>query len=64
MIRVDGNVYTWMGIPGPQNLTTQVPYQYTSTQSLFTMDVGGLITMNITFLSPITLNDFQRYSAI
>ena len=63
MIRVDGNVYTWMGTPGPQAVN-QTSYQYTSTKSIFTMDVGGLVEMNITFLSQITPNDMKRQSLV
>jgi len=61
MIRVDGEVYTWMGIPGSR-LVTQTSYQYTSTKSIFTMDVGGVVEMNITFLSPVTPDDLKRQS--
>lgn len=63
MIRVDGTTYTWMGSPGPQAVT-QIAYQYTSTKSIFTMEVGGLVEMNITFLSPVTPNDLRRQSLV
>lgn len=52
-----------MGSPGPQAVT-QTAFQYTSTKSIFTMDVGGKVEMNITFLSPITPNDFKRQSLV
>ncbi|KAH7403312.1 glutaminase GtaA [Cadophora sp. MPI-SDFR-AT-0126] len=63
MIMVDGTTYTWMGNPGPQSVT-QKAFEYTSTRSVFTMDVGGKVEMNITFLSPITPEDQKRQSLI
>jgi len=63
MIRVDGKTYTWMGAPGPQSVT-QKSFEYTSTRSTFTMDVGGFVEMNITFLSPITPDDQKRQSLV
>ncbi|KAH9220619.1 glutaminase GtaA [Leptodontidium sp. 2 PMI_412] len=63
MIKVDGTTYIWMGNPGPQSVT-QTAFEYTSTKSVFTMDVGGKVEMNITFLSPITPEDQKRQSLI
>ena len=64
MIRVDGNVYTWMGgIPG-STLVNQTAYEYTSTKSIFTLHVDDLVQMNVTFLSPITPDDLRRQSLI
>ena len=63
MIRVDGTTYTWMGNPGPQSVT-QTAFEYTSTKSVFTMNVGGRVEMNITFLSPVTPEDMKRQSLI
>lgn len=61
MIRVDNHVYTWMGAPGPQSVT-QTAFEYTSTRSVFTMNVNNMVEMNITFLSPLTPNDMKRQS--
>jgi len=61
MVRVDGHIYTWMGSPGP-DAVTQTAFEYTSTRSMFTMTVGGMVSMNITFLSPVTPNDMKRQS--
>ncbi|KAI9927911.1 hypothetical protein AWENTII_012429 [Aspergillus wentii] len=61
LIRVDGAVYTWMGNPGG-TLVNQTAYEYTSTKSVFTLHVGNAVQMNVTFLSPITPNDFKRQS--
>ncbi|KAF9889798.1 hypothetical protein FE257_006888 [Aspergillus nanangensis] len=58
MIRVDGNVYTWMGLPGSTTVN-QSAFEYTSTKSVFTMHVGDQIQFNVTFLSPVTPDDFQ-----
>jgi hypothetical protein len=63
MIRVDGITYTFMGDPGPSSVT-QTAFEYTSTRSIFTMDVGGKVEMNITFLSPITPDDMKRQSLV
>ncbi|RDL33306.1 Glutaminase GtaA [Venustampulla echinocandica] len=63
MIRVDGTTYTWMGAPGPKPVI-QKAFQYTSTSSIFTMDVGGSVEMNITFTSPITPDDMKRQSLL
>jgi hypothetical protein len=63
LIRVDGAAYTWMGLPGSTTVT-QTAFEYTSTKSIFTMNVGGKVEMNITFMSPITPNDFKRQSLI
>jgi hypothetical protein len=69
MIRVDGQTYTWMGNPSAGlsgNLSVSVVNQrafvYTSTKSIFTMDVSGKVQMIITFLSPVTPEDYVRQS--
>jgi len=66
MIRVDGTAYTWMGAKGnaANETTDQTSLSYTSTKSIFTMDVAGKVGMNIIFLSPVTPNDFRRQSLI
>ena len=52
-----------MGAPAPSpTLVTQTSFEYTSTRSTFIMDVGGLVTMNITFLSPVNPTDLMRQS--
>ncbi|BCS22855.1 glutaminase GtaA [Aspergillus puulaauensis] len=63
LIRVDGQVYTWMGLPGSTTVD-QTAYEYTSTKSIFTMHVGDKVEMKITFLSPITPNDLRRQSLV
>jgi hypothetical protein len=69
MIRVDGKSYQWMGDPAhglsgaaPVSAVDQKAFVYTSTKSIFTMDVGGKVQMIITFLSPVTPDDYKRQS--
>lgn len=67
LIRVDGTTYKWLGDPlGPNGpaVVTQNSYEYTSTKSIFSQDVDGKVALNITFLSPVTPDDFQRQSLI
>jgi hypothetical protein len=61
MIRVDGKVFQWMGSPGAPNVD-QESYSYTSTKSIFSMNVDGKVRMIITFLSPVNPNDMRRQS--
>ncbi|KAL6237071.1 hypothetical protein BDW75DRAFT_249538 [Aspergillus navahoensis] len=63
LIRVDGQVYTWMGLPGSTTVN-QTAYEYTSTKSIFTMHIGDMVEMKITFLSPITPNDLRRQALV
>lgn len=63
MIRVDTHVYTWMGAPGPQSVS-QTAFSYTSTKSVFTLNVNNMVEMNVTFLSPLTPNDMKRQSLV
>lgn len=49
------------GAPGP-SLVNQVSLEYTSTQSIFTFDVAGKVTLTVTFLSPVYPDDMGRQS--
>lgn len=40
----------------------QTAFSYTSTRSIFTLDVDGKIGMNVTFLSPVTPEHILRQS--
>jgi len=42
----------------------QIAYEYSSTKSVFTIDVAGKVVLNITFLSPITPDDMKRQSLV
>ncbi|KAF2198160.1 glutaminase A [Delitschia confertaspora ATCC 74209] len=63
LIRVDNyETYAWMGAPQGIQTARQVAMEYTSTKSVFTIDVNGKVGMNITFLSPVFPHDVQRQS--
>ncbi|KAF2490135.1 glutaminase GtaA [Lophium mytilinum] len=65
IVRVDGTSYVWMGKPeGFDNFVNQTSAEYTSTKSIFTMDVDGKVSVRVTFLSPINPNDLKRQSLI
>jgi hypothetical protein len=62
LIRIDDNVYTWMGKPDPlPTVVNQTSFQYTSTRSIFSMIAGG-VDITVTFLSPVTPEDLLRQS--
>lgn len=51
----------------PQNVgdaVKQTEFEYTSTKSVFTLDVAGLVEMNVTFLSPVFPDDQKRQSLV
>ena len=67
MIRVDDNVYTWMGAPNISGtivppVVNQTAFSYTSTRSVFQFDVAGVIDLTVTFLSAVFPNDYMRQS--
>ena len=65
LIRVDGTTYTWMGLPSPGcEPATQTAFSYTSSKSVFTFNVGGHVTLTVTFTSPLTPNDMKRMSLV
>lgn len=64
IIRVDGRPFTWMGGIPNTNMVNQVAYEYTSTKSVFKMHVDNKVEMNVTFLSPVTPDDFRRQSLV
>jgi hypothetical protein len=65
LINVDGNTFVWMGAPdGFNDTASQTSYEYTSTRSIFTMSVDSKVQLRVTFLSPLTPNDFKRQSLI
>ena len=63
LIRMDGTAYTWMGLPSPTAIN-QTAFEYTSTKSIFTLDIGGFVEMNVIFTSPIAPNDMKRQSMV
>jgi hypothetical protein len=47
----------------PQSVT-QESFEYTSSRSTFIMNVNGKVSMNVTFVSPVTPDDLRRQSVI
>ena len=45
-------------------VATQTAFSYTSTKSIFSFDVNGLVTLNVTFLSPLYPKDMMRQSIV
>ncbi|KAI0142248.1 glutaminase GtaA [Xylariaceae sp. FL1272] len=62
LIRVDGTPYQWMGAVQDVTNVDQTEFSYTSTQSTFILNAGGLVELNVTFLSPVTPTDLKRQS--
>lgn len=53
-----------MGNPNPlPQIAEQTSFEYTSTRSTFKFDVGGLLSLEVLFLSPISTDDLVRQSA-
>jgi hypothetical protein len=52
-----------MGNPGYKNVK-QTGFSYTSTKSIFKLEVEDKISMTVTFLSPVTPNDLMRQSLV
>lgn len=63
-IRVDGTAYNWLGAPGGADAVDQTDFSYTSTRSIFIMNVADKVEMNITFLTPVTPTDLRRQSLV
>ncbi|KAH7419556.1 hypothetical protein BKA64DRAFT_699581 [Cadophora sp. MPI-SDFR-AT-0126] len=67
-IKVDGTAYTWMGdayVNGASPpLVTQDFFEYTSQRSTFIMNIAGKLTMDATFISPLTPTGLKRQSII
>jgi hypothetical protein len=68
LIKVDGTTYTWMGAPAINGAfppdVTQDSFEYTSQRSTFIMNVAGKVSMNVTFISPVTPTDLKRQSIV
>ncbi|KAK0558194.1 hypothetical protein OC844_005345 [Tilletia horrida] len=65
-LRINGQAYQFMGdgfgnlVPAGPN-AKQISMQYTSTRTIFKFDAGG-VRFTLTFLTPITPNDYLRQS--
>jgi hypothetical protein len=64
LIKVDGTAYGWLGDPADVSFVNQTSYTYTSTSSIYVQTVEDKVQITITFLSPITPDDFLRQSLI
>lgn len=68
LIRVNGTSYVWLGNPvltsGSLQAVNQTSFEYTSTRSIFQQNVNGQVGLTVTFLSPITPEDYVRGSLI
>jgi hypothetical protein len=65
LVKVDGKTFVWMGAPdGFNDTASQTSYEYTSTKSIFTITAEGKVQLKVTFLSPITPEDFKRQSLL
>ena len=63
LIRVDDVSYVWMGDPlDVGSYVNQSSFEYTSTRSIFTLDVEGKVELKVTFLSPVTPDDLMKSS--
>ncbi|KAH7083921.1 hypothetical protein FB567DRAFT_446886 [Paraphoma chrysanthemicola] len=53
-----------MGAPNAIPRANQTSVEYTSTKTIFTIRADGKVEIKITFLSPLTPNDFKRQSLV
>ena len=65
LIQVDNTTYEWLGYPSSAlaNIESVITesIEYTVTKSVFTISAGK-VGVNVTFLTPITLDDLRRQS--
>ncbi|KAK7739143.1 hypothetical protein SLS53_005779 [Cytospora paraplurivora] len=61
-VAVDGVVYNWMGAAEGPAVVNETSATYTSTQTAFTFDVEGRVTLTATFLSPVYSDDLVKQS--
>ena len=64
LVRVDNETFAWMGAPLDIPSANQTAYEYTSTRSIFTIEVTDKVSLKVTFLSPLTPNHLKRQSLI
>jgi len=65
LLQVDNVTYEWMGYPSSalaniESVTTEAVH-YTATRTIYTISAGK-VGVNVTFLTPITLDDLKRQS--
>lgn len=49
MVRVDNETFTWMGAPLDIPSANQTAYEYTSTRSIFTIEVTDKVSLKAVF---------------
>lgn len=65
LIRVDGKTFTWLGAPEvTSELANQTAFEYTSSKSIFTIEVDDKVSLKASFISPLTPEDIKRQSLI
>ncbi|KAJ4290334.1 hypothetical protein N0V90_010550 [Kalmusia sp. IMI 367209] len=65
LVKVDGQTFTWLGAPEVDGeLANQTAYEYTSSKSIFTIEVDNKVSLKATFLSPLTPKDYKRQSVV
>lgn len=64
LVRVDGKTMIWMGERKDVETATQAAFEYTATRSIVTIEADDKVQVKITFLSPLTPNDFKRQSLV
>ena len=63
MVRFDNVSYVWMGAPLDVGSNfNQKSFEYTSTRSIFTLDVADKVELKVTFLSPVVPDDLMKAS--
>jgi len=65
LLQVDDTTYEWLGYPSSslpdiKSVVTESVY-YTATKTVYTLSAGK-VGLNVTFLTPITLDDYKRQS--
>ena len=53
-----------MGDPIGTPKVDQTSFEYTATRSIFTQEVNNAVQLTVTFLSPLTPDDFTRASLV
>jgi len=66
-VSVDGVAYEFLGDASANiqmQSASQTSVNYTSTRSIFSMNVGPAVTLEIEFLSPVVPTDLKRMSLV
>jgi len=66
-VSIDGVAYEFLGDASANiqmQSASQTSVNYTSTRSIFSMNVGPAVTLEIEFLSPVAPTDLKRMSLV